>query len=109
LKLRENFNLRLGSGIHCGNTWPLGCKLYYGGMPPLFFTVIPTEMIQGSMVAIVTPMHEDGSLDLTAFRALIDFHIEQRYERYRGPILFSAFNIFSYKNSPPAPRSGMES
>ena len=30
------------------------------------------------MVAIVTPMHEDGSLDLAAFRALIDFHIEQR-------------------------------
>lgn len=35
-------------------------------------------MIKGSIVAIVTPMHEDGSLDLPAFRALIDFHIEQR-------------------------------
>jgi 4-hydroxy-tetrahydrodipicolinate synthase len=34
-------------------------------------------MMQGSIVAIVTPMHEDGSLDLAAFRALIDFHIEQ--------------------------------
>lgn len=34
-------------------------------------------MITGSLVAIVTPMHEDGSLDLAAFRALIDFHIEQ--------------------------------
>ena len=34
-------------------------------------------MIKGSIVAIVTPMHEDGSLDLVAFRALIDFHIEQ--------------------------------
>ena len=33
-------------------------------------------MITGSIVAIVTPMHEDGSLDLAAFRALIDFHIE---------------------------------
>lgn len=32
-------------------------------------------MIQGSVVAIVTPMHEDGSLDLAAFRALIDFHV----------------------------------
>lgn len=32
-------------------------------------------MIQGSIVAIVTPMHEDGSLDLAAFRALIDFHV----------------------------------
>lgn len=34
-------------------------------------------MIKGSVVAIVTPMHEDGSLDLAAFRALIDFHIAQ--------------------------------
>ncbi|MBL0037482.1 MAG: 4-hydroxy-tetrahydrodipicolinate synthase [Candidatus Nitrotoga sp.] len=34
-------------------------------------------MIKGSIVAIVTPMDEDGSLDLAAFRALIDFHIMQ--------------------------------
>ena len=34
-------------------------------------------MIKGSLVAIVTPMHEDGSLDLAAFRALVDFHVEQ--------------------------------
>ncbi|OFZ68185.1 MAG: 4-hydroxy-tetrahydrodipicolinate synthase [Betaproteobacteria bacterium RBG_16_56_24] len=34
-------------------------------------------MIKGSIVAIVTPMHENGSLDLDAFRALIDFHVEQ--------------------------------
>ncbi len=34
-------------------------------------------MIKGSIVAIVTPMLEDGSLDLAAFRALIDFHAEQ--------------------------------
>ena len=34
-------------------------------------------MIKGSIVAIVTPMHEDGSLDLASFRALIDFHIGQ--------------------------------
>ncbi len=34
-------------------------------------------MIKGSLVAIVTPMLEDGSLDLVAFKALIDFHIEQ--------------------------------
>ena len=32
-------------------------------------------MLQGSMVAIVTPMFEDGSLDLDALRALIDWHI----------------------------------
>ncbi len=34
-------------------------------------------MITGSIVAIVTPMHEDGSLDWAAFRALIDFHIAE--------------------------------
>ncbi len=34
-------------------------------------------MIKGSLVAIVTPMFEDGSLDLPSFRALIDFHVEQ--------------------------------
>lgn len=34
-------------------------------------------MIQGSIVAIVTPMHADGSLDLPAFRALIDWHIAE--------------------------------
>ncbi len=34
-------------------------------------------MIKGSIVAIVTPMLEDGSLDLPSFRALIDFHVEQ--------------------------------
>ena len=33
-------------------------------------------MLQGSMVAIVTPMLEDGSLDLNALRQLIDFHVE---------------------------------
>lgn len=33
-------------------------------------------MLQGSLVAIATPMHEDGSLDLSALRRLIDFHID---------------------------------
>lgn len=32
---------------------------------------------QGSLVAIVTPMFEDGSLDIAALQALIEFHIEQ--------------------------------
>ncbi len=32
-------------------------------------------MLQGCLVAIVTPMFDDGSLDLDALRALIDFHI----------------------------------
>lgn len=34
-------------------------------------------MLKGSLVAIVTPMDEDGGLDLVRFRALIDFHIAQ--------------------------------
>ncbi len=34
-------------------------------------------MIKGSIVAIVTPMHEDGSLDLPALRALLDWHIAE--------------------------------
>src|SRR5581483_2852658 len=32
---------------------------------------------RGSIVAIVTPMHEDGRLDLPRFRALIDWHIAE--------------------------------
>ena len=39
--------------------------------------MIEGKMIKGSIVAIVTPMLEDGSLDLAAFRALIDFHADQ--------------------------------
>ncbi len=34
-------------------------------------------MLTGSLVAIVTPMHEDGSLDLDRFRRLIDFHLRE--------------------------------
>jgi 4-hydroxy-tetrahydrodipicolinate synthase len=34
-------------------------------------------MIKGSLVAIVTPMHEDGSLDLDCLRRLLDFHIQE--------------------------------
>lgn len=33
--------------------------------------------ITGSIVAIVTPMHEDGSLDLPRLRDLIDFHVRE--------------------------------
>ncbi|MBI4986865.1 MAG: 4-hydroxy-tetrahydrodipicolinate synthase [Rhodocyclales bacterium] len=34
-------------------------------------------MIQGSIPAIVTPMHEDGSLDLPRLRRLVDWHIAE--------------------------------
>lgn len=33
-------------------------------------------MLTGSLVAIVTPMHEDGRLDLASLKKLIDFHVE---------------------------------
>ena len=33
--------------------------------------------LQGSLVAIVTPMQEDGALDLDTFRRLIDWHIKE--------------------------------
>jgi len=32
-------------------------------------------MIKGSLVAIVSPMHDDGSLDFDAYRRLIDWHV----------------------------------
>lgn len=35
-------------------------------------------MFKGSLVAIVTPMHEDGALDLEKFCELIDFHITEK-------------------------------
>jgi 4-hydroxy-tetrahydrodipicolinate synthase len=34
-------------------------------------------MITGSLVAIVTPMHEDGSIDYDAYRRLIEWHIAE--------------------------------
>jgi 4-hydroxy-tetrahydrodipicolinate synthase len=34
-------------------------------------------MITGSLVAIVTPMHEDGGLDLARFKQLIDWHVSE--------------------------------
>ena len=32
---------------------------------------------QGSMVALVTPMRADGSLDYAAYRSLIDWHVQE--------------------------------
>ena len=33
-------------------------------------------MFGGSIVALVTPMHEDGSLDLPALGRLVEWHVE---------------------------------
>ncbi|MCX5589671.1 4-hydroxy-tetrahydrodipicolinate synthase [Alcaligenes endophyticus] len=38
-------------------------------------TAMPT--LEGSMVALITPMDQDGNLDYVAYRKLIDWHIEQ--------------------------------
>ena len=35
-------------------------------------------MFKGSMVAIVTPMKKDGSLDHASLEELIEFHIENK-------------------------------
>ncbi len=35
-------------------------------------------MFQGSIVALVTPMHEGGDLDRESLRRLVEFHIEQK-------------------------------
>ena len=34
-------------------------------------------MIQGSIVALVTPMTEDGAVDESSLKKLVDFHIQQ--------------------------------
>src|SRR5262249_56889391 len=36
-----------------------------------------SPMVTGSIVAIVTPMQDDGRLDYERFKSLIDFHVEQ--------------------------------
>ncbi|MEI7426873.1 MAG: 4-hydroxy-tetrahydrodipicolinate synthase [Betaproteobacteria bacterium] len=40
-------------------------------------SLFPELPFVGSMVAIVTPMHEDGSLDFEALCHLLDWHVEQ--------------------------------
>ncbi len=34
------------------------------------------EMLRGSLVALVTPMHGDGSIDFQSLAGLVDFHVE---------------------------------
>jgi 4-hydroxy-tetrahydrodipicolinate synthase len=43
----------------------------------MFFQLGAKDMFQGSIVALVTPMLDDGSLDEPALASLIEFHIEQ--------------------------------
>jgi len=37
----------------------------------------PSTFIRGSIVALITPLHEDGSVDYPALRKLVDWHIDQ--------------------------------
>ncbi len=37
----------------------------------------PSQLLTGSIVALVTPMHEDGSVDYGSLRKLIDWHIAE--------------------------------
>ncbi|MGP1629629.1 MAG: 4-hydroxy-tetrahydrodipicolinate synthase [Giesbergeria sp.] len=37
----------------------------------------PSPLLTGSIVALVTPMHEDGSVDYKCLRTLIDWHIQE--------------------------------
>jgi 4-hydroxy-tetrahydrodipicolinate synthase len=46
-------------------------------IPIMASTDSPIPQFQGSMVALVTPMHPDGSLDYDAYRKLIDWHVDQ--------------------------------
>lgn len=39
--------------------------------------IYPKQPILGSIVAIVTPMQADGSLDLTALKSLLDWHVSE--------------------------------
>jgi 4-hydroxy-tetrahydrodipicolinate synthase len=56
----------------------LAFKLKYGIMNTLGLRMLQGNLVvQGSLVAIVTPMFEDGSLDIPALQALIEFHIDQ--------------------------------
>ena len=35
------------------------------------------QVLQGSLVALITPLFEDGSIDYDSLKKLIDWHIEQ--------------------------------
>ena len=52
-----------------------GGETYY--LRSIFVQVqVITIMFQGSIVALVTPMHQDGAIDTVALRRLVDFQID---------------------------------
>ena len=42
-----------------------------------FIMSTAAQILRGSMVALVTPMHESGAIDFVSLAKLIDWHIEQ--------------------------------
>ncbi len=65
----------MAAGLNSGRIAPREQAIRYNHpFPSLRNNII---MIQGSIVAIVTPMHPDGSLDLPGLRKLIDWHIAE--------------------------------
>ena len=62
----EKLHIRLAFKLKCRIMNTLGLRMLQGNL-----------VVQGSLVAIVTPMFEDGSLDISALQALIEFHIDQ--------------------------------
>ena len=40
-------------------------------------TLVHNKRLQGSVVAIVTPMKQDGALDLDCYRQLLDWHVKE--------------------------------
>lgn len=49
---------------------------HFATLPLTPFTMTERRMIQGSLVALVTPMESDGSIDWPSLGKLIEFHIE---------------------------------
>jgi 4-hydroxy-tetrahydrodipicolinate synthase len=41
-------------------------------------------MFHGSIVALITPMRENGDIDYVCLRKLVDWHIAQRTDAYRN-------------------------
>ena len=56
-------------------------NMQFSGIELMLFCSIPfleNDMIAGSIVALVTPMFEDGRLDWESLDSLLDFHITNR-------------------------------
>jgi 4-hydroxy-tetrahydrodipicolinate synthase len=72
-------SLRRAAHFSCARR-PHSVRIAGSGLPEsikINFRCQFMKMITGSIVAIVTPMHEDGSLDFPSLQRLIDFHVRE--------------------------------